>query len=118
MKKLFLLALSIFMMSTNVLAWERVPLTIMSDDDEMPLGYSGPRGPIEAPEVYIEDYSLLFEVDHPDYVLYIKDADGEVVYTTTVYSVLTLVPLPYTLSGDYEIELVYGGWIFTGNISL
>ena len=75
-----------------------------------------PRGPIEAPTVYIEDYSLLFEASHPDYVLNIKDADGEVVYTTTVYSVMTLAPLPYTLSGDYEIELVYGGWIFTGNI--
>ena len=79
---------------------------------------SRPRDLIDPPTVYIEDYSLLFEASHPDYVLNIKDADGEVVYTTTVYSVMTLVPLPYTLSGDYEIELFYGGWIFTGNISL
>ena len=68
--------------------------------------------------VYIEDYSLSFEANHPDYVLYIKDEDGDVVYTTTVYSAMTLVTLPSTLSGDYEIELVYGNWIFTGNISL
>lgn len=118
MKKLFMLLFCAFMMSTSLLAWERLPLTIMSDDDEMPLGYSGPRGPIEAPTVYIEDYSLSFEANHPDYVLYIKDEDGDVVYTTTVYSFMTLVPLPYTLSGDYEIELVYGNWLFTGNISL
>ena len=118
MKKLLFLALSIFMVSTSVLAWERVPLTVMGDVNTQPIGHGGPRGPIEAPTVYIEDYSLLFEASHPDYVLNIKDADGEVVYTTTVYSVMTLAPLPYTLSGDYEIELVYGGWIFTGNISL
>ena len=117
MKKLLFLALSIFMVSTSVLAWERVPLTIIGDDNE-PVGHDLPRGPIEAPTVYIEDYSLLFETNHPDYVLNIKDVDGNVVYSTTVYSVLTLAPLPYTLSGDYEIELFYGGWIFTGNISL
>ena len=106
------------MVSTNVLAWERVPLTIYGDDNNKPVGNGTPRGPIEAPVVYIEDYSLSFEADHPDYVLNIKDADGEVVYTTTVYSVMTLVTLPSTLSGDYEIELVYGGWLFTGYISL
>ena len=117
MKKLFMLLFSAFMMSTSMLAWERVPLTIYGDDNK-PVGNDRPRGPIEVPTVYIEDYSLSFEVDHPDYVLNIKDEDGEVVYTTTVYSVLTLIPLPYTLSGDYEIELVYDGWIFTGNISL
>ena len=117
MKKIFLIVFGAFMMSTNVLAWERVPLTIYGDDNE-PVGHDLPRGPIDSPTVYIEDYSLLFETDHPDYVLYIKDEDGEVVYTTTVYSVLTLIPLPATLSGDYEIELVYDGWIFTGNISL
>ena len=105
------------MMSTNVLAWERVPLTV-SWGDETPIGHGGSRDLTNSPTVYIEDYSLSFEASHPDYVLNIKDEDGEVVYTTTVYSVLTLVPLPYTLSGDYEIELVYGGWIFTGNISL
>ncbi len=105
------------MMSTSALAWKLVPLTIYGDDNK-PVGNDLPRGPIEAPTVYIEDYSLSFEANHPDYVLNIKDVDGNVVYTTTVYSVMTLVPLPATLSGDYEIELVYGGWIFTGSINL
>ena len=117
MKKLLFLALSIFMMSTSAFAWKLVTLTV-NGDDETGLGNGHPRGPIEAPTVYIEDYSLSFEANHPDYVLYIKDEDGDVVYTTTVYSFMTLVPLPYTLSGDYEIELVYGNWLFTGNISL
>ena len=105
------------MLGTKILAWELIPLQVNILGDER-IGHGHPRGPIEAPTVYIEDYSLSFEANHPDYVLYIKDEDGDVVYTTTVYSFMTLVPLPYTLSGDYEIELVYGNWLFTGNISL
>lgn len=121
MKKLFMLLFGAFMMSmmsTSVFAWELVPLTVMSEPDPKLIGHDNPRGPIESPTVYIEDYSLSFEADHPDYVLNIKDEDGEVVYTTTVYSVMTLVTLPATLSGDYEIELVYGGWLFSGYINL
>ena len=109
---LFALLASLFMQ-----AQVRIAFTCSAIDPKA-VGNGNPRGPIEAPTIYIEDYSLSFEANHPDYVLYIKDEDGDVVYTTTVYSAVTLVPLPSTLSGDYEIELVYGGWIFTGNISL
>ena len=77
-----------------------------------------PKSPIQPPTVYIEDYTLTFQTDHPDYTLYIKDEDGIVVYTTTVYSAQTQVTLPSTLSGDYEIELVMGNWMFTGWITL
>ena len=76
------------------------------------------KTPVNPPTVYLNGYTLLFEVGHPDYVLYIKDEDGEVVYTTTVYSTQTEVVLPSTLSGDYEIELVMGNWLFTGYINL
>ncbi len=118
MKKLFMLLFGAFMMSTSALAWKLVPLAVMGDVNTQPIGHDNPRGPIEAPTVYIEDCTLSFEASHPDYVLNIKDEDGDVVYTTTVYSAVTLVTLPATLSGDYEIELVYGNWLFTGNISL
>jgi hypothetical protein len=46
------------------------------------------------------------------------DEDGEVVYTTTVFSNETQVALPSNLSGDYEIELLMGNWKFTGWIEL
>lgn len=120
MKKLLLFALSVFMMSTSAFAWKLVPLTtsVAGDIDEMPLGYGGPRDLMDPPTVYIEDYVLMFEANHPDYVLNIKDEDGAVVFTTFVCSAMTLAPLPYTLSGDYEIELVYGNWLFTGYINL
>ena len=86
--------------------------------DPHAVGNSGPRDLNNPPTVYIEDYALTFEANHPDYVLNIKDEDGDVVYTTVVTSAMTLVTLPSTLSGNYEIELVYGNWLFTGYINL
>jgi hypothetical protein len=59
-----------------------------------------------------------FAVDHPDYLLNIKDEDGNVVFSTVVWSAQTEVVLPSTLSGDYEIELVMGNWLFSGWINL
>lgn len=77
-----------------------------------------PRNPIDPPVVYLEDYTLTFEVDHPEYVLYIKDEDEVVVYSTVVTSATTEVVLPSTLSGDYEIDLIMGDWFFSGWIYL
>ena len=94
-----------------------VPLHVGYDD---PSEFEGNphKGSIEPPVVYIEDYTLAFAVNHPDYILYIKDEDGAVVYTTTVYSTQKQVILPSTLAGDYQIELAMGYWLFTGWINL
>ena len=86
--------------------------------DEQPGTNGHPKSPMLAPKVYIEDYTLLFAVDHPDYILNIMDEDGAVVYSTVVYSTQTQVVLPSTLSGDYEIQLVMGNWLFSGWINL
>lgn len=107
------------MLSTSVNAWKLVSLTAqMSHEDEQPIGHYGPKSPDPVPTVYIEDYTLSFESGHPDYVLNIKDEENVTIYTTIVYSTQTLATLPSTLSGDYEIELLTGNWIFTGNIEL
>ena len=104
-------------MSTNVMAWELIPLSVNYDDD-MPIGNGQPRSPEETPIVYIDDYTLLFEVNHPEYVLNIKDENNNVVYTTVVYSTQTQVILPSTLSGNYQIELVLDNLQFKGWINL
>lgn len=78
----------------------------------------GQRGPMAPPVVYQEDNTLTFVADHPEYVLYIKDEDEEVVYSTVVTSAETEVTLPSYLSGTYEIDLVMGNWMFTGWIEL
>lgn len=117
MKKILLMIVGAFLLSTSLFAKEVVPFTVNYEDDQ-PLGNGNPRSPIEVPLVYIEDYTLSFETNHPDYTLIIKDEDGDVVYTTTVFSNDTEVILPSTLSGDYEVNLVMGNWLFTGWIEL
>jgi hypothetical protein len=118
MKKLLLFLFGAFIFSTSLSAQVLVPLTVCIEDDEQPGGNDFPKTPITAPKVYIDDYTLLFEANHPEYVLYIKDEDDNVVYTTVVYSIQTQVVLPSTLSGDYKIELQMGYWKFTGYIML
>ena len=117
MKKLLLLLLGAFILNTSVSAQELIPLTV-GIIDEQPGGNGNPKAPILAPTVYIEDYTLTFLVGHPEYVLYIKDENDVVVYSTVVTSAETLVTLPSTLSGEYKIELVMDNWLFTGWIFL
>lgn len=117
MKKLLLMIVSAFMLSTSLFAKEVVPFTVHYEDDK-PIGHGNGRAPMRPPVVYIEDYTLSFVVDHPDYTLTIKDEDGVLVYTTIVFSAQTEVVLPSALSGNYEISLVMGNWLFTGWINL
>ena len=77
-----------------------------------------PRSPVDPPTVYLENYTLTFATNHPEYVLYIKDENETVVYSTVVTSATTEVVLPSTLSGDYEIDLVMDDWYFWGYIEL
>ena len=86
--------------------------------DDGPIGNHMPRGPIDPPTVYLEDYILTFATNHPEYVLYIKDEYETVVYSTVITSATTEVVLPSTLSGNYEIDLVMDGWCFWGWIEL
>ncbi len=117
MRKLFLFFVGFFIFGTQVEAQ-----TLVNFDtqliDPYGLGHIPGKSPIQPPTVYIEDFTLTFAVDHPEYVLYIKDENDVVVYTTVVSSAETQVTLPTTLSGDYKIELVMGNWLFTGFITL
>lgn len=56
-------------MSTSLMAWERVPLSVCGDYDNTPVGHGYGKSPIQTPMVYIEDYTLAFVADHPDYIL-------------------------------------------------
>ena len=86
--------------------------------DPNPMGHKPGRGLNDPPTVYLEDYTLSFASVHPEYVLYIKDEDEVVVYSTVVTSATTEVLLPSTLSGYYEINLVMNEWYFWGHIEL
>lgn len=118
MKKLLLFLFSAFFLSTSLSAQVLVPLTVCIEENEQPIGDGNPKTPVIVPKVYIDDYTLLFETNHPEYVLYIKDENDNVVYSTVISSIQTQVVLPSTLSGNYEINLVMGNWLFTGWIYL
>ncbi len=77
-----------------------------------------PRGPVATPLVYLDAHTLTFSPTHPEYILYIKDENETVVYSTVVSETETTVVLPAALSGNYEIVLVMGNWMFTGWIDL
>lgn len=117
MRKVFLLILSCFLISTYSFASLPVYLKA-SKIDNSPIGNQPGKSPIAIPHLFIDGYTLLFELGHPSYLVNIKDENGDVVYTTTVYSSQTQVTLPSTLSGDYTIELIMGNWLFTGYINL
>ena len=118
MKKLFSIVFCAFMVSTSLSAQQLIPFTVSIENDDKPIGNGNPKSPMRPPVVYIEDYTLTFVAGHPDYELFIKDEDGEIVYSTVVTSAETLVTLPSFLSGDYVIELTMGNWKFTGWIEL
>ena len=123
MKKVLLLFVAMltcsFMQAQGLVPKERIIFSVRCMGfDPKPIGVPMPKSPGDAPEVYIEENVLYFEGEHPGYHLTIRDEDGDDVYTTTVSASDTVVTLPSTLSGTYEIELVSGNWVFTGWIEL
>ena len=121
MKKLSVLILALLMSCTfahaQLLVQQQIPFVCQGFHDGS-VGHPNPKSPIDPPTVYLEDYTLTFEADHPEYILYIKDEDDAVVYSTVVSTTVTEVVLPSYLSGDYEIDLIMGDWLFTGWINL
>ena len=119
MRKPFIIIVFLLYICVGSVSAQSLPIEFeMSIFDNKPVGHSAPKTPINPPTVYVQDFTLTFAFDHPEYVLYIKDENDAVVYTTVVNSAVTQVTLPSTLSGDYKIELVMGNWLFTGYINL
>lgn len=68
-----------------------------------------PELPPDAPNATLDGNVLTFTSSHEDYMLTLLDEDGEVAYQTSVPSSVSIVVLPTTLSGDFELQLDYGG---------
>ncbi len=121
MKKILSIIVCLFITTLTCQAQNEVGTQIhlqVRYDNPYDAGNQNPRSPIAPPTVYINDYTLTFATNHPEYVLYIKDEYETVVYSTVVTSATTEVVLPSTLSGDYEIDLICGNWCFWGYIEL
>ena len=65
------------------------------------------RGPVLAPEVSIDEYTLSVDSSCYGWTLYLVDEDDNVAYSTIITS--TTVTLPSTLSGEYQLRLIPTG---------
>lgn len=81
-------------------------------------GNDHPRGSIFIPSASIDGHTFYLS-EHPDYVLQLVDPeDGTIIYQTNFPGEDGFIVLPFTLSGTYEIRLIWGDWYLFGEITL
>ncbi len=85
--------------------------------DQKPLHPGSPRSPIIYPVVCQEDYDFEIEAPHAVYVLNIVSGTT-IVYSVVVPENVSLVKLPTSLSGSYELQFVQDNLCFYGYITL
>ena len=103
-------------------------VSVYADPIEIPLqvSYEDPnngndgqhKGSVPIPNISQDDYSLIFNTPCDGCTLRLLDEDGFVVYSTVIPMGTTNLVLPSWLSGEYEIQIIQGYWLFTGFISL
>jgi len=89
------------------------PLPLQVEYNDPAEGQGRPqKSPILVPEVSIEDYTLSFDHSCLGCTLRLVDASDNVAYTTVINGD-TLV-LPSTLSGEYELQILFDDCYFFG----
>ena len=76
------------------------------------------KGPVQIPEVSLDDHTLYFFTPCDGYTLNIVDENDVVVYAIVIPAGTTSLVLPATLSGEYELQLISGNYCFWGMITL
>ena len=88
----------------------KIDPTIMDDDQH--------KGPVQIPEVSLDDHTLYFSTPCDGYTLNLMDENDVVVYTIVIPTGTTSWVLPATLSGEYELQLISSNYCFWGMITL
>lgn len=115
-KKLFLIiALLSGGYISSLMAQQSIPMQIIKD--------AGPEGgntlaPPRPWYITQDDYVLTMPAFEDDFILELRDEDGVVVYTTYVPAGTTMIVLPSTLSGDFELRLVGDTYYYRGYLTL
>lgn len=104
------------------------PLYAVGNSEIIPLQVSGVdpttdqddphKGPVQIPEVSLDDHTLYFYTLCDGYTLNLVDENDVVVYTIVIPVGTTSWVLPSTLSGEYELQLISGNYCFWGMINL
>ena len=92
-------------------------LQVQFEDPQNPQG-GNPRSPVAMPEFYLDGYTLTAGSYTVGSTVELKDADGDVVFTSNIYVEGDTIALPSTLSGTYTIEVTRGSLTFVGEIEL
>ena len=122
MKKFFLFILLAYMapsvqVSADNGTEESIDLEVTIYDPTGNLG-GVHKGPIQVPEVSLNDHTLYFFTPCDGYTLNLLDENDVVVYTIVIPAGTTSWVLPATLSGEYELQLICGNYCFWGMITL
>ena len=114
MKKWFyLFCLLTFSLSTYADGW--INLTWRYNNPNNTLGSH--RSPVQIPPFLLEGYTLSFSAFEEDFTIQLLDENG-VVVSMVIPAGATSIEMPNTLLGEYTIQLIFGNWIFEGEIEL
>ena len=76
------------------------------------------KGPVQVPEVSLDDHTLYFFTPCDGCTLNLVDENDVVVYTLVIPAGTTSLALPATLSGNFELQIIRGNYCFWGEITL
>ena len=99
----------------NALAQQQIPMQIIKSGE---LGNGNTLAPPRPWYLYEEEFVLTLPVFEDDYTLELHDENDVVVYSVFVPAGTTMVVLPSTLSGSFEIRLVGDTYYYRGYIDL
>ena len=94
---------------------ENITLNIIKNGST---GNGNPRTPILVPTASLDGHTFYINGGHADFLVQLLDEDDNVVYQTVMPSDVSSIVLPSTLSGDYQIQLLWGDWMLYGWINL
>ena len=95
------------------------PVVLSLTWDNPSSGHNEPeRMPIPAPEVSIIGHILYFWGEHDSFTMELYDDSDALVYTTSLNTTASQVPIPNSIVGTYEIHLCTESYYFQGVISL
>ena len=93
-------------------------LPLIVGDNPTSSGNPHPRSPVLVPTASLDGHTFYINGGHADFVVQLLDEDDNVAYQTVMPSDVGSIVLPSTLSGTYQIQLLWGDWMFYGWINL
>lgn len=114
-----ILTASMSLVPSSVFAELSSPIEMQVSEIDPTTNQGGhPKCPILVPCISYDDHTLFFNTPCDGCTLNIVDENNVVVYTLVIPSGTTSLVLPSTLSGEFELQLISGIYLFWGVITL